>query len=108
MRKTHYISVTVEEGKCGNLASDLPCFSHRTSTGLLTEPKHKTTHKVNLCLQGGIKKIKAQLKPKLAKADKDKEKGYSKDIGNTRQTKKTLGPLFSDTGEWWVLAKPHP
>lgn len=52
-----------------------------------------------LCLQKGIKKTKAQVKPKLAKVDKDKEKDYSKDIGNTRMPKKTLGPLFSDTGE---------
>lgn len=107
MRKTHYISVTVEEGKRGILASNLPHFSPRTSTELLTEPntRRNTTdypegiQRCCLCLQGGITKIKAQLKPNLAKADKDKEKGYSKDIENTRMTKKTLGPLFSDTGE---------
>ncbi|KAL2307807.1 LOW QUALITY PROTEIN: hypothetical protein Nmel_000789, partial [Mimus melanotis] len=44
----------------------------------------------------GIKNVKAQLKPKLAKADKDKEKGYPKDIGNTGKTE-SVGPLFSDT-----------
>lgn len=61
------------------------------------------------CLQGGIKKVKAQLKPKLAKADKDKEKSYSKDTGNTRKTKKTVGPLFSDTGEsGGCLPSPTP
>lgn len=41
MRKTHFISVTVEEGKCGIPASNLPHFSPRTRTELLTESKHK-------------------------------------------------------------------
>lgn len=52
-----------------------------------------------LCLQGGLRKAKAQLKSKLANADKDKKKGYYKDIGSERKTEKTVEQLLSDAGD---------
>lgn len=117
MRKTLFISVI--RGRqvwypCQPSATLLTYKEHRTrhwaqtqeGTGQITQKPYTD---VAFCLQGGIKKVKAQLKLKLPKADKVKEKGYSKDIGNTRKTKKTVGPLFSDTGEnGGLLAKPHP
>lgn len=97
----------MEEGKCGIPSGHLPRFSHRMSTELLTEPKPEKRsrdylegiQRCFLCLQGGVRKAKAHLKSKLAKADKDKKKGYYKDVWNERKTKKTVEPLLSDTGD---------
>lgn len=99
----------MEEGECGTPASHLPRFSPRMSTELLTEPKPKKQEAGTcylegiqtccLCLQGEVRQAKAQLESKPAKVDRDKEEGYCK---NKRKTKKTVGPLLSDTG----LARP--
>lgn len=109
----------MEEGERGTPASHLPRFSPSMSTELLTEPKPKK-HEAGtrylediqtrcLCLQGEVRQAKAQLKSKPAKVGRVKEQGYCKNTKNKRKTKKTVGPLLSDTGHRAGSAcKAHP